>query len=55
MGRKVVMALLVSLVAVNFASAGIVRHVVKPVVRTAARGSAHVVVKTAKVVKAIAY
>jgi len=55
MKGKLAIALLFSFIAVNLATAGIVRHVVKPVVKTSAKVSARVVVKTAKVVKTIAY
>ena len=51
MKRKAALVLLFSLIAVNLASAGILRHVVKPVVKT----TGQVIVKTAKVAKHVAY
>jgi len=55
MKGRFAIALLFALVAIQMASAGVLRNVVKPVVKTSAKVTAKVVVGTAKVVKTIAY
>jgi len=54
-GRKLLKLALLTLLGAPFASAGIVRHVVKPVVKGSVKVGAKVVKTTAHVAKTVVY